>query len=913
MPHVWGRAPELELLRSFLDEAAQDGGVLLLSGDPGVGKTTLLEAASEAASKGGAEVLSVAGTEFEADLGYSGLHLLLGHLAHRFSASLGLKAQSLSVALGLSAGPPPDRGLVADAALGLLTHCARTRPVLVVVDDLQWLDRASAGVLGIVARRLRGTRVGLLVAHRAGEAGFFDRSGLPQHSIGPVDEPTAAALVRATSPEIAPVVLQRVLEVAEGNPLALVEVPNALDAGQLRGWISLPEVMPLGRRLERLFASRVQALPATTRALLLLASWTRRATSTCSRPHSEMILRGPGPGRGRRPAARRPQRRAPGLQARHRPVHRGRLSTVTERQEAHARLAVVTADTEREAWHRAAAAEGPEESVAALLEAVAHQVLDRGDATGAVTALLRSAALTPEPRRRSQRLAQAASFSTTMSGELRTAAEVMAEIETDPGMDGSLTAAVVASLLLSNAEDGDVPTAHALLARTIDGQGADLDATDDELVEALHQLLRHSLTANSAPLWHSFWNLVARLRPAAPPLLKTVVEATHPLRHSADSIVAFDRLLVDLSTEPDPALMNHVLPAAIAIDRVEPCCPALRAIVAKTRSADGGALVLGFTSLMVLSWQAFLAGRWDECEHCANEGLEIAHAMGFGSALWWLRLGRAAVAAARGDVDTVRQVTDEVIGWAAPRQAGYALELAQFVRSLAAVSVRRFDDAYRECVALTPPGVVLPHSTRTTWFVLDVVESALRTGRHDEAAAHAGALVAAGLATVSPRAAMVVTAAQALTASEDDAGRLFDAAVGVPDGDRWPFERARVQLLYGEHLRRRRSTTDARVQLSDALETFELLQAGPWIERAAAELRATGSHLDSDEHRNRAGLTPQEHEVASLAASGLSNREIAARLLISPRTVGMHLYRVFPKLDITSRAALRDALERQRD
>jgi DNA-binding CsgD family transcriptional regulator len=911
---VWGRAPELELLRSFLDEAAQDGGVLLLSGDPGVGKTTLLEAASEAASKGGAEVLSVAGTEFEADLGYSGLHLLLGHLAHRFSASLGLKAQSLSVALGLSAGPPPDRGLVADAALGLLTHCARTRPVLVVVDDLQWLDRASAGVLGIVARRLRGTRVGLLVAHRAGEAGFFDRSGLPQHSIGPVDEPTAAALVRATSPEIAPVVLQRVLEVAEGNPLALVEVPNALDAGQLRGWISLPEVMPLGRRLERLFASRVQALPATTRALLLLASLD--ATGDLDVLTAAL---GDDPSRGLAPAEDagllRVDRNAGRLAFRHGIVRSTvvGLSTVTERQEAHARLAVVTADTEREAWHRAAAAEGPEESVAALLEAVAHQVLDRGDATGAVTALLRSAALTPEPRRRSQRLAQAASFSTTMSGELRTAAEVMAEIETDPGMDGSLTAAVVASLLLSNAEDGDVPTAHALLARTIDGQGADLDATDDELVEALHQLLRHSLTANSAPLWHSFWNLVARLRPAAPPLLKTVVEATHPLRHSADSIVAFDRLLVDLSTEPDPALMNHVLPAAIAIDRVEPCCPALRAIVAKTRSADGGALVLGFTSLMVLSWQAFLAGRWDECEHCANEGLEIAHAMGFGSALWWLRLGRAAVAAARGDVDTVRQVTDEVIGWAAPRQAGYALELAQFVRSLAAVSVRRFDDAYRECVALTPPGVVLPHSTRTTWFVLDVVESALRTGRHDEAAAHAGALVAAGLATVSPRAAMVVTAAQALTASEDDAGRLFDAAVGVPDGDRWPFERARVQLLYGEHLRRRRSTTDARVQLSDALETFELLEAGPWIERAAAELRATGSHLDSDEHRNRAGLTPQEHEVASLAASGLSNREIAARLLISPRTVGMHLYRVFPKLDITSRAALRDALERQRD
>jgi hypothetical protein len=265
------------------------------------------------------------------------------------------------VALGLSGGAPPDRSDVADAVLDLLTTRARTAPVLVVVDDLQWLDRPSAGVLAVVARRLAGTRVGLLAAHRAGEPGFFDGTGLPQHAIAPLDAASAAELVQSSSPQIAPAVLRRVLAVAEGNPLALVELPHALAAPQLQGTVSLPSVLPLGPRLERLFAARVEALAAPARALLLLASLDATGSLGVLRaaggdPVDDLAARG-----GVRPRDRRPRGRTSALPARRRPHHRGAAvrdgwPSGSGRTPSWRR---VTSEPERAAWHRAAGRRGP--------------------------------------------------------------------------------------------------------------------------------------------------------------------------------------------------------------------------------------------------------------------------------------------------------------------------------------------------------------------------------------------------------------------------------------------------------------------------------------------------------------------------------------------------------------------------
>ena len=211
--------------------------------------------------------------------------------------------------------------------------------------------------------------------------------------------------------------------------------------------------------------------------------------------------------------------------------------------------------------------------------------------------------------------------------------------------------------------------------------------------------------------------------------------------------------------------------------------------------------------------------------------------------------------------------------------------------------------------AISPAGTLVPHAAHALWVILDLVEAAGRTGRHAEAAAHVAAAQAAGIDRISPRLALVVTAAAALVASQPEDGELFEAALAVPGADRWPFELARVHLAYGERLRRAKSASLARSQLAAARDIFDRLGAEPWAKRARTELRATGlPSTHEDAARQIDVLTPQQREIALLAAAGLTNKQIGDRLFLSPRTVGTHLYQLFPKLGVTSRAALRDAL-----
>ena len=265
-----GRDPDVEFVCGFVDEAAVRGGALLVSGDAGVGKTALLDVAALHAEAAGTRVVRAVGAEFEAEVSFSGLNLVLHPLLDGLAVLPPLYRQALSVALGLDAGAPADRLVVSNAVLGLLRDAAVTRPLLVVVDDLPWLDRASSLVLASAVRRLAGTRVGFLAALRTEAESFFDRAGLPSYELEPLDDAAATSLLEQRFPALAPRVRERLVAEAQGNPLALLELPIALrDAEPARR--QLADVLPLTDRLQDVFASRIRALPAPTIDLLLIA------------------------------------------------------------------------------------------------------------------------------------------------------------------------------------------------------------------------------------------------------------------------------------------------------------------------------------------------------------------------------------------------------------------------------------------------------------------------------------------------------------------------------------------------------------------------------------------------------------------------------------------------------------------
>ncbi|MDU0312491.1 AAA family ATPase [Phycicoccus sp. M110.8] len=272
-PPLAGRSAEMAVVDAFLEQAATDGAALVVTGEAGIGKSALLALAARRADQDrGALVRHVAGAEFEADLSYAGLHQLLMADAADLSSLSAPHRTALETALGLRTGAPPERLLLTSAILALLQQLSAAAPVLLVLDDVHWMDRATAGVLSLVARRLQGTRTGMLLAQRDTEESFFDRSTIPELRVSPLDDETAAALLRETRPDLHTAVRHRIVAEAGGNPLAILELLRALTADQRSGADALPASLPLTVRLRRLFADRVTALPAPTRRLLLLAA-----------------------------------------------------------------------------------------------------------------------------------------------------------------------------------------------------------------------------------------------------------------------------------------------------------------------------------------------------------------------------------------------------------------------------------------------------------------------------------------------------------------------------------------------------------------------------------------------------------------------------------------------------------------
>ncbi|MEV0117338.1 AAA family ATPase [Streptomyces sp. NPDC050844] len=905
-----GRGPELDMMRGFVDEVATFGGALLLSGEAGVGKTVLLDAAASYARGAGLRVVRAAGVEFESTVSFAGLHQILHPLLPGLGQLTGPYRGALSVALGLDDGPAPDQLLVSNAALALLVQAAAERPLLVIVDDLPWLDRASAVVLGFLARRLDAGRVGLLGAYRSEEGSFFERGGVPVHPVEPLDAIAATELIQGHFPSLAPRVRDRLLAEAQGNPLALLELPIAL-SGTQRSGAGVPDVLQLSRRLQAVFASRVEALPARTRLLLLYA--VLDGTGDLS------VLASAGAGRlsvadlayAERAGLVRVDDRTGRLAFRH-PLTRSAvvaLSTSDQRRTVHRALAEHRADrSERRAWHLAQATVEPTEEVARLLEQVAHDIVRRGDAAGAVAALLRAADLSPRGHDRSRRIAEAAYLGADLTGDLRDVPRLLEEArKADGGRAGPLVAAVAATHHILLSGEGDLDTAHRLLAGAIEMQHQPYDATDTTMVEALYTLAWVCHGSHRAALWKPLHQALGLLKPEVPDRLALIIgTVADPARTTPTALGRLDEAIASLDQEADPVRVIRIAMASLYVDRLAGCRTALRRVLRDGRDTES--VTLELQGLVFLGRDCFAAGQWDDLETRADHGRRLGEAHSYRLLSTDFLYQRALVAAARGDDSATRALTDEITSWAAPRHVGFFLSCASHAKALAALGHGRFEDAYRHASAVSRAGELAPHVPTALFLIMDLVEAAVRTGRSAEAAAHVTAAHEASVAAISPRLALAVKASAAIAADGLRTVELFEEALAVPAADRWPFELARVHLTYGERLRRARSTKKARLHLGAALDTFERLGAAPWAARARNELRATGLSLGHGTRTGPASLTPQQREIALLAAAGLTNKQIGERLFLSPRTVSTHLHQLFPKLGVTSRAALRDAL-----
>ncbi|SEG87673.1 regulatory protein, luxR family [Actinacidiphila yanglinensis] len=929
---LFGRDEDLRYVLSFFEDPAVLGGALLVSGDAGVGKSAVLDAVDAAASDRGIRVLRAAGAEFEADVSYSGLNQLLIPLVDAFDGLSPAHRDALRVAIGLGSGPPPDRLLVSTAVLFLLRHVAAGTPLLLIVDDLPWTDRATTAVLGFVARRLAGTRVGFLAASRTHSDSYFERGGLPEYVLPPLDEAASGALLSSRHPALAPAVRQRLITEARGNPLALVELPASLSGTQRSSLAVLPSVLPLNQRLQALFASRVAVLPATCRGLLLVAALDgtgdmavieaaaaeRAGLEDLAPAERDHLVRVDST--NRRLSFRHPLIGAAVVEA----------STAGDRRWAHQALAgALTGQPERRAAHLGEAAAGPDEEVAELLEEAARHRLARGDAIGAVAMLTRASWLSPLAVDKSRRLAQAAYVGVDAGGEVAGASQLLAGARsTNPEGSDSLHAAAAAVFLLING-DGDIDTAHGLLVGAIQsaereqaaqaaetGDAGNAGSTahagssgpDDAMTDALHTLAQVCWFSGRPALWQPALEAVDRLAAGVPELTWLISRTfADPARCDPGTLARLDALIADSRGETDPTRVIRAATAGAFPDRLGDMVEAMRGVIDRGRQGTAPlGRYLGAAMLVCLHY--FFAGRWKDAAELSDEGIALCEERGYHFFRWYFQYIQALLAAARGNFDTSTALSDEVSRWAAPRGAHGAVLFACHPRVLTALGGGDFEAAYRHAGRISPPGALAPYISHAIWVALDLVEAATRTGRTDEAAAHVAAMRGSSMPWLSPRLAMHTHAAGALVASGSDAGALFDQALAVPDTERWPFDRARVHLLYGEHLRRLRATSAARSHLSDALEAFTLLGAAPWAARAAAELRAAGHAVTRSTGRGSAELTAQERQIASLAAAGLTNKQIGERLYLSHRTVGTHLYQIFPKLGINSRAQLRDAL-----
>jgi DNA-binding CsgD family transcriptional regulator len=899
-----GRDDQLAVIATALSATANSGAAMLFVGEPGVGKTALLDVAATEATESGHLVVRVTGAEFEAEIGYSALTQAALALAPFINRLAPFHRTALAIATGHSEGEPPERLVVAAAALRLLQVASEQRAVVLIVDDLQWIDSASAEVFFFIARRVHGSRLGFLAAARTGSNALLGHVNLDEHELPPLDDQASNDLLRERFPTLSSNVRHRLVTEAQGNPLALLELPPALGGRAPIADEAVPAALPLSARVQSVFATRIEALPEPTRDELLLASLDATGDyDVLSRAADDPTLHHLHPAEDAGLVALTDR-----LAFRH-PLTRSAvvgLATGTQVRDAHRRLgeALVT-NPDRQAWHLGEATIAPDERIAELVEGAARRAAARGDRSAAAR-LLKAADLTPDPRERGRRVAHAAYLgafqSTTADAALRLLEPGQ---QLSPSSDEALYSAAGAAYIALVGE-GDVAAASRILHNAIAAVDPSQVIGSAALIAALDiagyicQLLARAERSDE------YRSLLDHLGPAAPERFRLWVAAV--LDPARIALGALDRIDAALATVDNVADADVVALAATAIytDRLA----RIRNAVQRIMASAGAAEVPHAAPAGIMLWLAdFACGNWDNAEATARVIPRLGD-QGNLLSVAYVEYLNGLMAAARGDDAAVRQSVDVLLETANTRDARLWRLYARHVLTLSAAGRADFDATYRHASAISAPGEFAEQTPTALWVFFDLVEAAVHTGRVAEARRHVAAARALRIDRISPRLAMWVTAAQALTMSDPaDADDLFLRALAPEDIHQWPFEVARVRLSYGEQLRSARADVEAHRQLGLARATFERLRAHPWVSRVDAQMEAPTDAAAAGGETG--GLTAKEYEVAQLAARGLTNKQIGAELFLSPRTVGTYLYRAYPKLGISTRAALRDALSGQ--
>jgi DNA-binding CsgD family transcriptional regulator len=905
-PRLFGRERELELIGDSLERIGVGGRSLLIKGEPGIGKSALLDAARAHARELGMQVLSTSGSPFESLMPFAGLHGLLRPLLQEVGALPLRQREAVTVALGVSDGPAPDVFLVALSVLDLLADRAAVTPLLLVVEDAHWLDDATRDVLGFVARRVEIEPIVILFAARDDFACDPAWADLPELRLDALDGASASALLDAYVPELTPDARERLLAEAGGNPLALVEFARGFDWG--RSAPSPPMVpLPITERLERVFAGRVSALPSATRLLLLVAALDEGADLPEILATASAVEGRPATIEDIAPAEAAALVSVSGqaLRFRH-PLVRAAIhqsAAISERQAVHGALAQAHAENpDRSVWHRAAALTRPDEQVARELEAAAERALRCGAPGTAAIALTRAAELSESTSSRGRLLLRAAELDFEL-GRSELALRLLAHAKRMPLEEGQRAQLT----LLLEASDPDSWSGAARVAAVAEIASRSASINGSALT------LKSLLTVATGCWWGNPTQQTRDVVVAAAerlgaadddPALLAVLANADPVGRGALVNERIARMTPDAAR--DPAALHLVGSAASAVWAFDLALGFLGGAVDGLRAQ--GRLGLLAQALVSQAWAAVHLAKETLAISAADEGARLARETG--QPRWALSadLARAAVAGERGNFETVHALTSLAETELLPVGAHAMLSLVQFVRGRAAVAHQRYQEGLEHLRRTLDASDVAYHPFIGAWGLSDLVEAATRSGNEAEAKLYLGELESLVAQTSAPLLRASLSFARPLLASEEDAEALYQAALAT-DLSNWPCFRGRLLLDYGRWLRRQRRVADSRAPLRAARESFDALAFDGLAESARQELRAAGEGSVRRAPDARDQLTPQELQIAQLAAAGLSNREIGHRLYLSHRTVGSHLYRLFPKLGIASRNELdRDLL-----